>query len=161
MSKKNLSKTNVMRLLERDGIEYKAIEYPVDEDHLDAGHVAECLGEDITQVYKTLVLDGGKTGHFVCVIAGNREVNLKKAAMAAGAKKAEMLHVKDLLPLTGYIRGGCSPVGMKKPLPTFFDTPVTALEKVYVSGGRRGVQIMVDPSVLIKYVGGTVADLTD
>ena len=109
-SKDKVSKTNAARLLDRAGIGYELIPYTVDPDNLAADHVAEELGEDINRVFKTLVLHGEKSGHFVCVIPGNMEVDLKKAAKVAGAKKAEMIHVKELLPLTGYIRGGCSPI---------------------------------------------------
>ena len=114
-SKDKVSKTNAARLLDRAGIGYELIPYTVDPDNLAADHVAEELGEDINRVFKTLVLHGEKSGHFVCVIPGNMEVDLKKAAKVAGAKKAEMIHVKELLPLTGYIRGGCSPIGRSGP----------------------------------------------
>lgn len=128
----NISKTNAARLLDRARIAYDLIPYAVDENDLAAGHVAAELGEDIRQVFKTLVLNGDKCGHFVCVVPGNMEVDLKAAARVAGAKKAEMIHVKELLPLTGYIRGGCSPIGMKKQFPTFFHSTVTDFEYVYV-----------------------------
>ena len=114
-----VSKTNAARLLDKAKVEYELIPYKVDPDNLAAEHVAEELGEDINSVFKTLVLHGDRCGYFVCVIPGNMEVDLKKAAKAAGAKKAEMIPMKELLPLTGYIRGGCSPVGMKKPFPVF------------------------------------------
>ena len=119
-SKEKIAKTNAARLLDRAKIHYELIPYTVDPDNLAAEHVAEELGEDINCVFKTLVLHGDKCGYFVCVLPGNMEVDLKKAAKAAGAKKAEMIPMKELLPLTGYIRGGCSPVGMKKPFPTYF-----------------------------------------
>ena len=121
-----INKTNAARLLDRAKVAYRLIPYTVDPDNLAAEHVAEELGEDISRVFKTLVLYGEKAGHFVCVIPGNMEVDLKKAAKAAGAKKAEMVPMKELLPLTGYIRGGCSPIGMKKGFPTFFHS--TALD---------------------------------
>ena len=140
MSKKDkgAAKTNAVRLLEKAGVTFETKEYPVDEEHLDARHVADGVGEDISLVFKTLVLKGERTGLFVCVIPGAEEVDLKKAARAAGDKKAEMLPMKELLPATGYIRGGCSPVGMKKPLPTFFH--VTALDhpNIDLSAGPRG-----------------------
>lgn len=119
MSKKDkgAAKTNAVRLLEKAGVTFETKEYPVDEEHLDARHVADGVGEDISLVFKTLVLKGERTGLFVCVIPGAEEVDLKKAARAAGDKKAEMLPMKELLPATGYIRGGCSPVGMKKRCP--------------------------------------------
>lgn len=155
----NISKTNAARLLDRAHIAYDLIPYAVDENDLAAGHVAAELGEDIRQVFKTLVLNGDKCGHFVCVVPGNMEVDLKAAARVAGAKKAEMIHVKELLPLTGYIRGGCSPIGMKKQFPTFFHSTVTDFEYVYVSAGVRGLQIKINPHDLIGFTRGGVADI--
>ena len=122
----NTPKTNAARLLSAAGIDFKLVPYTVDPDNLAADHVAAELGEDIRRVFKTLVLKGERSGHFVCVVPGDSEVDLKKAAKAAGDKKADLIHMKDLLAVTGYIRGGCSPVGMKKPFPTFF--PTTAVE---------------------------------
>lgn len=156
---KGTGKTNAVRLLEKAGVAFETKEYPVDEEHLDARHVAESVGEDISLVFKTLVLRGERTGLFVCVIPGAEEVDLKKAARAAGDKKAEMLPMKELLPTTGYIRGGCSPVGMKKPLPTFFHASALDHPKIYVSAGQRGMQLIIAPQELIKFVGGTVSDL--
>ena len=121
--------------------------------------MAEELGEDIRCVFKTLVLHGDKAGYFVCVIPGNMEVDLKKAAKVAGAKKAEMIPMKELLPLTGYIRGGCSPLGMKKPFPTFFHSTAMDFPFIYVSAGQRGLQLKVSPSELIDYCKGKVADV--
>ena len=112
-----IQKTNVARLLDKAKIPYELVTYTVAENNLAADHVAEELGEDINQVFKTLILHGDRSGHFVCVVPGNTEVDLKKAAKAAGAKKAEMIPMKELLPLTGYIRGGCSPIEIKKPFP--------------------------------------------
>ena len=154
-----INKTNVARLLDRAKISYELIPYTVDPDNLAATHVAEELGEDINRVFKTLVLRGEKTGYFVCVVPGNTEVDLKKAAKAAGAKKAEMIHVKELLPLTGYIRGGCSPIGMKKPFPTFFHQTALDFPEIYVSAGQRGLQIKIEPEALIKYVRASTADI--
>lgn len=161
MSKKDkgAAKTNAVRLLEKAGVTFETKEYPVDEEHLDARHVADSVGEDISLVFKTLVLKGERTGLFVCVIPGAEEVDLKKAARAAGDKKAEMLPMKELLPATGYIRGGCSPVGMKKPLPTFFHVSVLDHPKIYVSAGQRGMQLIIAPQDLINFVGGTAVDL--
>lgn len=155
-----MNKTNAARLLERAKIPYQLVPYQVDENDLAAQHVADSLGEDINQVFKTLVLHGDKCGYFVCVVPGNTEVDLKKAARAAGAKKAEMIPMKELLPLTGYIRGGCSPVGMKKTFPTFFHSTATDFDEIYVSAGQRGLQFRINPKQLIAYVRGTVADLT-
>lgn len=156
---KGPAKTNAVRLLEKGGVDFALHAYPVDEDHLDAQHVADALGQDINRVFKTIVLIGERTGHFVCVLPGNCEIDLKKAARAAGDKKVELIHVKDLLGLTGYIRGGCSPVGMKKAFPTFFHTTASGFESIYVSAGIRGLQMEVDPKKLISFTHATVADL--
>lgn len=153
-------KTNAARLLEAAKLPFELVPYEVDENHLEASHVAESLGEDINQVFKTLVLRGERKGLFVCVIPGNCEVDLKKAARAAGDKKAEMIAVKELLPLTGYIRGGCSPIGMKKPLPTFFHSSALEQEYIFVSAGVRGLQIKISPRQLIDFVGASVLDIT-
>ena len=118
MKKSRIEKTNVARLLDKAGIEYELVPYQVDENDLSAGHIASQLGEPLEQVFKTLVLDGDRTGHFVCVVPGGAEVDLKAAAKVSGNKKCDLIPMKELLPLTGYIRGGCSPVGMKKPCPT-------------------------------------------
>ena len=114
-----ITKTNAARLLDKAGIEYELIPYQVDENDLSAAHLAGQLGEDVRQVFKTLVLRGERTGLFVCVVPGDSEVDLKKAARAAGDKKADLIPMKELLPATGYIRGGCSPIGMKKPFLLF------------------------------------------
>lgn len=156
--KDRILKTNAARLLDRAGVAYRLVPYPVDEQHLEATHVAEALGEDIRQVYKTLVLRAGKQ-LLVCVIPGAEEVDLKKAARAIGAKKAEMIHVRELLPLTGYIRGGCSPVGMKQKLPTFIQRDCLQLEEMYVSAGQRGLQFAIAPRALIDFTGATPTDL--
>ena len=160
-SKEKIAKTNAARLLDRAKIHYELIPYTVDPDNLAAEHEAEELGEDINCVFKTLVLHGDKCGYFVCVLPGNMEVDLKKAAKAAGAKKAEMIPMKELLPLTGYIRGGCSPVGMKKPFPTYFHSTAVGYPFIYVSAGQRGLQFKVAPSDLIAYCSGEVADIAE
>ncbi len=154
-----ITKTNAARLLDKAKITYKLIPYEVDENNLAADHVAEELGEDIERVFKTLVLHGEKSGYFVCVIPGDMEVDLKAAAKAAGAKKADLIPMKELLPLTGYIRGGCSPIGMKKRFPTYFHSTVNNFDVVYVSAGVRGLQFEISPSDLIGYVDGIVADI--
>lgn len=154
-----INKTNAARLLDRAGVEYELIPYTVDPDNLAADHVAAELGEDINRVFKTIVLRGERSGHFVCVVPGNCEIDLKKAAKAAGDKKADILPMKELLGLTGYIRGGCSPVGMKKMFPTYFHSTATAFDSIYVSAGQRGLQFKVEPQALINYVGATVTDL--
>ena len=136
-----LNKTNAARILDREGVEYELIPYTVDPDNLAADHVASELGEPIEQVYKTLVLHGDKTGHFVCVIAGNREVDLKKAAKVSGNKKAEMIPMKELLPVTGYIRGGCTAIGMKKKFPVYVSREMVEFPYIYVRSVDRGFVI--------------------
>lgn len=153
-------KTNAARLLDSAGIGYELIPYRVDEEDLSAVHVAQELGEDIRQVFKTLVLRGERTGLFVCVVPGESEVDLKKAARAAGDKKADLIPMKELLPTTGYIRGGCSPIGMKKPLPTFIDCSCMDFQAIYISAGVRGLQIKIAPDDLLAYTGATLSDLT-
>lgn len=156
---KRIDKTNAARLLDKAKIEYDLIPYTVDENNLAATHVAEELGEDIATVFKTLVLRGDRSGLFVCVIPGDKEVDLKAAARASGNKKAEMLAMKELLPTTGYIRGGCSPIGMKRPLPTYFHSTALDHERIYISAGVRGLQIAINPNDLIAYVGAEVVDI--
>ena len=134
-------KTNAARLLDRAGISYELIPYEVDEEHLSADAVAARLGEDIACVYKTIVLRGDRNGYFVCVVQGDSEIDLKEAARVSGNKRAELIHVKELLPLTGYIRGGCSPIGMKKPFPTYYQ-------------GMRGLQLKIAPADLIAFTHG-------
>lgn len=151
-----IQKTNAARLLDTAGMEYSLVPYEVDEEHLDAGHVAAQLGEDIDQVFKTLVLRGDKSGLFVCVIPGSFEVDLKLAARISGNKNCEMLHVRELLPMTGYIRGGCSPIGMKKPLPTFIHESALLHDHIYISAGVRGLQIRIAPQDLIDFVGAGI-----
>lgn len=159
MSNNQPPKTNAARLLERARIPFQLIPYEFDPEDLAAQHVADSLGEDINRVFKTLVLKGEKVGHFVCVVPGNAEVDLKKAARAAGAKKADLIPMKELLPLTGYIRGGCSPVGMKRPFPTFFHLTATDYPTIYVSAGQRGLQFAINPNDLIGFVNGETVDL--
>ena len=156
---KKIDKTNAARLLDKAGIAYNLIPYEVDENDLAAQHVADSLGQDIACVFKTLVLHGDKTGHIVCVIPGNMEVDLKALAKASGNKKVEMIAMKDLLAVTGYIRGGCSPIGMKKRFPTYFHSTASLHSKIYVSAGVRGLQIEINPIELINYVGAVVGDV--
>ena len=156
---KKIEKTNAARLLDKAGIAYKLIPYEFDENDLAAQHVADSLGQDIAMVFKTLVLHGDKTGHIVCVVPGDMEVDLKALAKASGNKKVEMIAMKDLLAVTGYIRGGCSPIGMKKKFPTFFHSTITDFETVYVSAGVRGLQVEISPSGLVGYTGGIVAEV--
>ena len=156
---KKIEKTNAARLLDRAKIAYDLVPYTVDEDNLAATHVAEELGEDIATVFKTLVLRGDRAGLFVCVIPGDREVDLKAAARISGNKKVDLIPMKELLPTTGYIRGGCSPIGMKKPLPTFIHSTCLDHARIYISAGVRGLQIAIAPTDLITYTGATVADI--
>ena len=155
-----MNKTNAVRLLDKAGIKYSLTEYEVDESDLSATHVAEQMGQDIGQVFKTLVLRGDKNGLFVCVIPGAEEVDLKKAAKASGNKSAEMIHVKELLPLTGYIRGGCSPIGMKKSYPTYLDEQCILYDEIYISAGIRGMQIKLAPNDLVKMTNCEICELT-
>ena len=156
---KKIEKTNAARLLDRAKITYSLIPYEFDENDLAAQHVADSLGQDIARVFKTLVLHGDRTGHIVCVIPGNGEVDLKALAKVSGNKKVEMIAMKDLLNVTGYIRGGCSPVGMKKRFPTFFHSTATSFETIFVSAGVRGLQFEISPVDLIAYTDGSVADV--
>lgn len=158
MSKK-VEKTNAARLLDRAKIAYSLVPYTVDEDNLAATHVAEELGEDIATVFKTLVLRGDRTGYFVCVIPGDKEVDLKVAARISGNKKADLIAMKELLPVTGYIRGGCSPIAMKRPFPTYIDASATLHERIYISAGVRGLQISISPNDLITFIDATLAEL--
>ena len=159
MADKKNSKTNAARLLDQMKIAYGLIPYEVDESDLGAQHIAEQLGQPIERLFKTLVLRGDKTGLIVCVIPGAEEVDLKKAARVTGNKRVEMIHVKELLPLTGYIRGGCSPIGMKKALPTWFHESVMDYDTVYCSAGVRGLQFRLAPADLVRAARGTLADL--
>jgi Cys-tRNA(Pro)/Cys-tRNA(Cys) deacylase len=146
-------------LLETAGIPFGLVPYEVDESNLAADHVAAQLGEPIEQVFKTLVLRGDRGGLFVCVMPGNMEVDLKVAARISGNKSAAMIHMKELLPETGYIRGGCSPIGMKKPLPTFVHESALLYDYIYVSAGMRGLQIKIDPQSLISFIGAEIYPL--
>ena len=157
---KGIEKTNAARILDRMKIAYELVEYAVDENNLAADHVAEELGEPIEQVYKTLVLHGDKTGLIVCVVAGNREVDLKKAAKASGNKKVEMIPMKDLLPATGYIRGGCTSIGMKKHYPTYVSEEAMGFPFIYVSAGKRGLQLKLAPADLLKAAQAVAADIS-
>ena len=154
-----IAKTNAARLLDAARVKYTLVPYEVDESNLAADHVAEQLGEPIEQVFKTLVLRGDRTGIFVCVVPGDCEVNLKVAARVSGNKSAEMIHVKELLATTGYIRGGCSPIGMRKPFPTYIHSTCTNYDRIYVSAGIRGLQICISPDDLLRVTGATLTEL--
>ncbi len=156
---KKIEKTNAARLLDRAGIAYELIPYEVDESDLAATHVAEQLNEDIARVFKTLVLKGDRTGHFVCVIPGDCEVDLKAAARVSGNKKCDLIPMKELLPTTGYIRGGCSPIGLKRPFPIYLHHTAKQFDRIYISAGVRGLQIAIHPQELIGFVKATVCTL--
>jgi Cys-tRNA(Pro)/Cys-tRNA(Cys) deacylase len=156
---KKIEKTNAARLLDKAKLQYNLITYEVDENDLAVQHVADSLGQDIAKVFKTLVLHGDKTGHIVAVIPGNMEVDLKALAKVSGNKKVEMIAMKDLLQVTGYIRGGCSPIGMKKRFPTYFHTTALDQDVIYVSAGVRGLQIEIPPQDLIYFVQAKIADI--
>ena len=163
--KDRIHKTNAARILDELGLPYELACYEVDEENLSAIHAAASVGENIEQVYKTLVLKGDKTkgdktGFFVCVIPGGKELDLKAAARASGNKSCEMLHVKELMPVTGYIRGGCSPLGMKKHFPTFIDRDCLLWDFIYVSAGKRGLQLKIKPQDLLAAAAAQTAELT-
>lgn len=155
-----IDKTNAVRLLDKEKIEYKLIPYQVDESDLSAIHVAEQLHEPVEQVFKTLVLKGDKSGYFVCIIPGAEELDLKAAAKISGNKSCDMIPMKELLNITGYIRGACSPIGMKKLFPTYIDKSYEGFEYIYISAGKRGLQIQLNPLDLIQIVSITTGSLT-
>ena len=155
-----MTKTNAMRLLEAAKIPFEIMEYPVDENDLSGISTAKKTGKDPSQIFKTLVFCGEKNGFGVCCIPACEELDLKKTAKAFGEKKVEMLHVKDLLKTTGYIRGGCSPVGMKKQFATVIDETATLFDKIYVSAGVRGIMLGIEPNALAEFVGARFADVT-
>lgn len=154
-------KTNVMRLLEQAKIPFRAMEYDYDESDLSGNHAADAMGIPREQIFKTLVTRGTGKNLYVFCIPVNMELNLKRAAKAAGEKSIEMIHVKELQPLTGYIRGGCSPIGMKKKYPTFIDETAVLYDEIGVSAGARGCQVMLSPEALIAYTGAEAVDIAD
>lgn len=154
-----IDKTNAVRILDKHKIKYELIPYEVDESDLSAIHVAEQLNEPVEQVFKTLVLKGDKTGYFVCIIPGAEELNLKIAAKASGNKSCDMIPMKDLLSITGYIRGACSPIGMKKLFPTYIDSSCKKYDFIYVSAGKRGLQIQINPIDLISIIDISIIEL--
>ena len=149
-----------MRQLDAAGIEYEMAEYDVDESDLSGVHAAEELGVSEDEVFKTLVTRGDNNLLSVFVIPSGANLDLKKAAAASGNKRIEMIHVKELFDLTGYIRGGCSPIGMKKQYPTFIDETAVLFDKIYFSAGKRGVQIILSPETLADFIGAEFADIT-
>lgn len=158
--KKKPAKTNAMRLLDRAKIPYQVREYPHEEGvAVDGVTVARLLGQEPEAVFKTLVTRGAGGGYYVFDVPVAEELDLKKAARAVGEKRVEMLHVAELLPLTGYVRGGCSPLGMKKPFPTTFHATAQDFETVAVSAGKIGLQVLVEPNALCELLGGQFADI--
>lgn len=158
MAKKTM-KTNAMRMLDKANIPYKPLEYTVDENDLSGVHIADSVGLPYDMVFKTLVAKGDKTGPVVFCIPVHLEIDLKKAARSTNNKNIELLAVKELLPLTGYIRGGCSPVGMKKQFPTYFDHSANAHEEITVSAGIKGCQLLVNKDQLIEFIGASLCDI--
>lgn len=155
------TKTNAVRLIQQAGIACREAFYEFDENDLNGNHAAEAIGKPAEEVFKTLVARGERTGINVFCIPVCCVLNLKKAAKAAGDKNMELVPVKDLLGLTGYIRGGCSPVGMKKKYPTYFDETCQLYEEIAVSAGERGHQMLVAPMDLTLYLGAKLVDITD
>ncbi|BDP81038.1 Cys-tRNA(Pro) deacylase [Enterococcus faecium] len=159
MAKKKIVKRNAIRMVEQKKIPYTEHEYEWDESHLSASSVAEQLPESQSRIFKTLVAVGNVTGPLVAVIPGEAELNLKKLAKVSGNKKVEMLHLKDLEATTGYIRGGCSPIGMKKLFPTYLDQIAESYEQIIVSAGRRGLQMELAPQDICALTSGQFADI--
>ncbi|MGM9522519.1 MAG: Cys-tRNA(Pro) deacylase [Oscillospiraceae bacterium] len=155
-----MTKTNAMRLLEAAGIPFKTAEYEYNEKDLSGAHAAAAVGMPQEQVFKTLVARGDRTGLLVFCIPVANELDLKKAAHVSANKKVEMIHIKELPGLTGYIRGGCSPIGMKKKLPTFIDETAVLFDEIAVSAGLRGQQLILSPLALSDFVGAELSDLT-
>lgn len=156
---KHNKKTNAARKLDELKINYRIIEYPVDEEHLDAVHVAAEVGMPAAQVFKTLCVRGDKNGVMFAVIPGNGELDLKALARVSGNKRAELVHLKEVLPLTGYIRGGCSPLGAKKNYPVYLDASSSNWQEIAISAGQRGMQLVLAPGDLQKALNAVIAEL--
>ena len=159
MAQKKTPKTNAMRMLDMAKIAYEIMEYEVDENDLSGTHIADQIGLPYEIVFKTIVTKGDKTGYCVFCLPCHKDIDFKAAARVSGNKSIEPLHVKDLLGITGYIRGGCSPVGMKKRFPTYFDSSAQSLDKLTVSAGMRGAQLYVNADEIIKYTEATLCDI--
>lgn len=160
--KERVQKTNAMRELERGGVAYEAItfEEPDPAGVSDLGvRIANMLGYAPEQGFKTLVCVTPAGGHVVCCVPSGDELDLKKAAAAAGEKSLSLMHVRDLEPTTGYVRGGCSPVGMKKQFPTLIDETAQLFDDIYISGGRLGLTLKLNPEELASFLGATLADI--
>lgn len=154
-----IKKTNAMRMLDSAKIPYEVRTYEFEETDLAGVHAADAVGMPYETVFKTLVARGDKTGFVVFCIPVAEELDLKKAARASKNKSVELLHVKDLLPTTGYIRGGCSPVGMKKQFPTLIDETAQLFDDIYISGGRLGLTLKLNPEDLVSFLGATFANI--
>ncbi len=155
-----MSKTNAIRILEAANITFSTVDYEFSEEEIDAVSVANKIGAEPESVFKTLVAVDNNGVNCVFVIPGNFELDLKKAAQTVGSKKVELIKVKELLPLTGYVRGGCSPIGMKKQLLTFIDETAILFDEIYVSAGVRGMQILISPGDLKEILSAEFSDLT-
>ncbi|WP_298729290.1 Cys-tRNA(Pro) deacylase [uncultured Granulicatella sp.] len=156
MKKKKVIKTNAVRMVEQAKIPYVIHEYDVDTAHLDALHAADGMGIPVEEVYKTIVLTGDRTGHLVACIAAHKELDLKQVAKISGNKKVELLSLDQLEPLTGYVRGGCSPIGMKKKFPTFIEESAMHHKTIRISAGKRGLQMELAPKDLQKMTEATL-----
>jgi Cys-tRNA(Pro)/Cys-tRNA(Cys) deacylase len=156
-----MKKTNALRILDQQKIPYETVEYVYDSENLDVAKIASDNGLVLEQIYKTLLLSGDKSGTIVALVAGNHNLSLKKMAAASGNKKVEMAAVKDLLQLTGYIRGGCSPVGMKKAYPVYLDKAAESEDSIFVNAGTRGLLFAISPNDLLKVCGAAYADICD
>ncbi|MBF2598837.1 Cys-tRNA(Pro) deacylase [Listeria seeligeri] len=154
-------KTNACRMLDQQKIPYQLREYAWSEDSLDARHVALETGDDPAHIFKTIVLTGDKTGNIVACIPANKSIDLKEIAKISGNKKCELIPVNTLEKLTGYVRGGCSPIGMKKLFPTFIDRSAEELETILISAGKRGIQIVIAPTDLKQVIRGTFASISE
>ena len=153
------TKTNATRLLESAGVAFQTIEYEVDESDLSGMHIANQLHKEPEGIFKTLVMKGEKNGYFVCCLPVCDELDLKKVAKAFGDKKVDLIPMKNLKDLTGYIRGGCSPIGMKKKFPTLIDETVVLFDEIYINAGMRGMMISIEPNALVQFVEAKTADL--
>ena len=157
---KKIKKTNVMRILDKANISYKAKSYEYEINDLSGVHAAEALGYDPDMVFKTIVTKGDKTGPVVFCLPSEKELNLKEAAKISGNKKLEMVHVKDLFHLTGYLRGGCSPIGMKKTFPTYIDISINNHKEISISAGQRGQQIVIKSTDFLTFTSAQAANIT-
>lgn len=152
-------KTNALRILDKQKIKYEIKEYQYDEDHLSGEHIVSQVNLEAKQIFKTLILQNHQKQYLVCCIPVLEEIDLKKLAKLAGTKNVEMIHQKDLLSVTGYMRGGCSPIGMKKQFPTYFDSSIQNVSQVAFSAGKRGYQMIIDPKDIIHYLKPIIGDV--